>query len=593
MNATLPATDAAEVQGLLPEAGNHSTPGLATFLEALGLARTPFPVVPDAANLFKTEWMAVSFAEVVDAVNRRKGFIAITGEVGLGKSTFSRALLNYFYAQDIHVSLVLNSFLQGVDLLRGINRDFDLAAEGETLLALMDELTDFLLREFGAGRNCVILIDDTQNLTLDSLEMIRQISNLETETHKLVQIILVGQTELETTLRLPAMRQLHSRLALHKRIIPLTREELVQFVHYKLERAGNEKQLTMSRGAFGILFKETQGNPRKVSRLMDRCLYALIALRRFKIDSRLIRKVVGELNQELNPLPGSYPTIGSKSRSSSWMVWVFVGVLGALLLIQSPAFLSLKPLGDRLSLEKGWPVLLNEMVEWWSPSSGLKSSREIPALAQAPDTRDRGVAPITAGVAFSTNQEAPITSKVAPTPEREPHVEMDSGKKPAEPAKSSVAAPKDPFFIFTKAYHLERFSAPLQQAIGEGTLDQLGAQIEGASGLRLIKLPAIPAFIAGRFSLLRIQEGVGEYYLLFSKPDFTIDDLHLFSSGEKVTEMAQKLKRLGYDPGPDKKWGNIGLMHALARFQQAMALEATGRLDDATLFLLSQAEHRT
>ncbi|MBF0455494.1 MAG: AAA family ATPase [Magnetococcales bacterium] len=492
--------------------------GAESYLDVLGLTSSPFPVVPDAANLFETQWMTETIAEIVDGVVRRKGFIAVTGEVGLGKTTLSRSLLTLFQALDIRVSLTFNSFLQGVELIRAINQDFNLPAEGQTLSELMAELTHFLMDAFRHNHNCVILIDDAQNLTPDNLEMIRQISNLETGTEKLVQIILVGQTELETTLHHHSMRQLHSRLAMHKRIQPLTGEELSRYVHYKLERAGNQKRLSITRGALAVLYKQSGGNPRKASRMMDRCLYALVAFQRFEINARLIKLVAAELNAELNQKGESKLSV---QKSAGY--WLGLPLLALLVILMS---VNRAPLSQLVAGFSSFiPSVAHFLAEPSRPLSGGHDQDSLP-------------------------------------------------------------------LSFLEEYGLASYVTPFKRALEQGEFASISALIEAETGFKMVQLSTIPPPLEGKFSTLKMQKSGGQRSILFWKPAYSADDLHLLSNGETVRRVKADLSRFGLDTGPELAWGNSGILHTLAIFQKSAGLPATGRLDDTTLFLLDQLKNR-
>src|SRR5690606_10455304 len=182
-----------------PEVSTPDATATRAYLQRLGLERSPFPTTPDAENYFSTGPIEGELAEAVHCVLARKGFVLLTGDVGTGKSTFLRRLLDEVEDRGAIVSLLFNTFLQGPDLLAAICRDFGVKA-GTDAAANLDALNRFLLRCWHDGRTCVLVIDDAQNLDVASLELLRLLSNLESGQEKLLQIVLAGQTELVATL---------------------------------------------------------------------------------------------------------------------------------------------------------------------------------------------------------------------------------------------------------------------------------------------------------------------------------------------------------------------------------------------------------
>ncbi|MFK8010642.1 MAG: AAA family ATPase [Marinicellaceae bacterium] len=265
-------------------------------IQALGLKYNPFPVVPDSDNYFTTEEMFSKINDILHCIDARKGFILISGEVGLGKTTLSRLLLEKLELKKINTSLVLNTFLQSGSLLKAINNDFNIQIESEEISDQLEALNGFLLTQYSQDKNCVIVIDDAQQLSLESLELVRQLSNLETNQNKLVQIILVAQSEIMETLDRNDMRQLKSRIALNLHINPLNPKELEQYIDFRLARAGSSGQISLEKNALKLLHKLTNGYPRRVNLVMDRCLYVVAAFKVNKINKNLIAKAHDEVS---------------------------------------------------------------------------------------------------------------------------------------------------------------------------------------------------------------------------------------------------------------------------------------------------------
>ncbi|MGW8127688.1 MAG: AAA family ATPase [Stenotrophomonas sp.] len=253
-------------------------PALTRHLQTLGLERAPFPPTPDAAAWFQTARLEAERVEAAHCLRTRAGFVLLTGEIGTGKSTFLRRLLYALGGEGMVTSLVFNTFLQGPDLLAAVLRDFGLEAR-DTPAADIDTLNRFLVQQWRAQVTCVLMIDDAQNLTLESLELLRLLTNLETGQEKLLQIVLAGQPELRANLEQPGIRQLTSRICKHVQLDVLAADEVQRYVHFRLDAAGNPSPgIRLRADAALALHRASGGNPRRIHQIMDRCLYGLYAL---------------------------------------------------------------------------------------------------------------------------------------------------------------------------------------------------------------------------------------------------------------------------------------------------------------------------
>ena len=272
------------------------TPSLAGHLQVLGLARAPFPPTPDAAAWFQTRRLEGELFEAAHCLRTRAGFVLVTGEVGTGKTTFLRRLLHELDGDSVVTSMVFNTFLQGHDLLVAVLRDFGLTPRGNPA-ADIETLNRFLVQRWQSGATCVLVIDDAQNLTIESLELLRLLTNLETGQEKLLQIVLSGQPELRDALDQPRLRQLTSRICKHVRLEPMDAAGVADYVAFRLAAAGNpEHGVRLHADAAPALHRATAGNARRVHLVMDRCLYGLYGLAPDQrvVDARLVRKAAAE-----------------------------------------------------------------------------------------------------------------------------------------------------------------------------------------------------------------------------------------------------------------------------------------------------------
>lgn len=273
-------------------------------LQWLGLAQNPFSMAPDVVNFYSPERVETILVEVLQLIDTRMGFALLYGDVGLGKTTICRRILYELDKRGVETSLVFNTSLQDVELLREINRDFGVSAPDLTLYGQMSALNAFLLEQRSKGKNCVIIIDDAQGLTVESLELVRQISNMETGVDKIVQIILIGQPELEEKLNLYGLRQLKSRIVLKRAFRPYSLQETATYIRTKIARGGERVRLEISDDAIKRVHEASEGNPRRINVIMGRCLYAAVASNTHLIDRGVAETAIRDVEESLDEVNG-------------------------------------------------------------------------------------------------------------------------------------------------------------------------------------------------------------------------------------------------------------------------------------------------
>ena len=259
-----------------------------------GLQEKPFSITPDPRFLFLSPSHQEALGHLLYGIEERKGFISVTGEVGTGKTLLCRALLDRL-GSDVRTALIFNSFLSEMELLRSINEDFGISQGGATRKELIDLLNHYLIGEFSAGRNAVLIIDEAQNLAPPVLEQIRMLSNLETERGKLLQIVLVGQPELRQQLARPELRQLNQRIALRYHIQPFNRQETVDYINHRLVVAGSHGGVKFSRRALSAIYRLSAGVPRKINLLCDRAMLSAYVHESNLIEHTHVRQAWHEL----------------------------------------------------------------------------------------------------------------------------------------------------------------------------------------------------------------------------------------------------------------------------------------------------------
>jgi len=243
------------------------------YLDFYQLKEAPFKVTPDPRFLYFSEPHREAFELLRFGIEDRKWFIVLTGEVGCGKTTLIRAVLASL-PPNIRSALILNPLVTATQLLRAILRDLGLEADSRDRLHLVGQLNEHLLREASAGRNVVVFLDEAQNLAPEVLEHIRLLSNLETDQHKLMQLVLIGQPELKARLRRPELRQLRQRILVRCELRPLTIEEVNHYLAFRLQVAGAADPWLFDEAAVRLVHKFTEGLPRLINAIADHTMLA-------------------------------------------------------------------------------------------------------------------------------------------------------------------------------------------------------------------------------------------------------------------------------------------------------------------------------
>ncbi len=264
------------------------------YLNYFRFKEAPFNITPDPRFLFFSIHHREAFDHVVYGIEKRKGFIELTGEVGAGKTTICRAVLSKL-SPNIQTALVLNPTLTQTQLLRAILNDFGLSIKGRDRLAYIEILNRFLLEQLGQGNNVALIIDEAQDLLPEVLEQVRLLSNLETDQHKLLQIVLCGQPELKQRLAAPELRQLRQRITVRCHLFPLTEEETRQYIRYRLQTAGWEGGDLFQPSALESVFNYAQGIPRLINAVCDVALLAGYVAGSRHIDGPCVNKAIQQL----------------------------------------------------------------------------------------------------------------------------------------------------------------------------------------------------------------------------------------------------------------------------------------------------------
>ena len=494
------------------------------YLDHLGLNQNPFPVAPDDENFYMSTRIDQILTNLVHGIITRKGFMILTGDIGLGKTTISRRIIRILEKKGVETSLVFHTNYQDVELLKEINRDFGLEIDSLLFSDQMKLLNEFLLERNRAQQNCAIIIDDAQNLDPTSLELIRMISNLETNQQKLVQILLIGQPELAEKLKSNELRQLESRIVIKETVKPLKKDELKNYLMFKLTSSGSSGLTRIDAAAVREAYRFTRGNFRKVNLLMDRCLYLAYFNNTQSISINVVKEAVADL------APGK----PNRPRALPWPVTI--GLCG--LLVAGGLLL-----GSRYF----WPDRLAVMDTQHQQKS---------TVAPIPET--------TATVAH--------VSIPAPT------ADDPVGNRVPEPVRKFLQA-------YGLTTFTDRFFEALQQDqfrdIAATIYSQTGYEL-----IRLKRLPSSINQKYGVLTYPIDRDAAPDHFL-FWRPKLIVNSFYYDYWGNEILELQRMLAKVDFyryhlDGIVGKK-----LMRAIVSFQKETGLPVTGYPDKQTLFLLA------
>jgi general secretion pathway protein A len=259
-----------------------------------GFKERPFQLVPNPAYLFLSSSHEEAIAHLNYALSHGDGFVEITGEVGTGKTTLCRAFLEDL-DKDSEVAYIFNPQLNQLELLKTINDEFGISSKADNTKDLIDTLNGFLMEKKSQKKNVILLIDEAQNLNKEVLEQLRLLSNLETSTSKLLQIILVGQPELHTMLDSYDLRQLRQRITLSWYLTPLSRKETKAYIRHRVSIASKKTEDKFTQSAYDLIYKYSGGIPRLINIACDRALLTAFGDNRRKVTGSIAGSAIREL----------------------------------------------------------------------------------------------------------------------------------------------------------------------------------------------------------------------------------------------------------------------------------------------------------
>ncbi len=516
------------------------------YLEYYGLREAPFSITPDPRYVFLSERHRDALAHLLYGVGKggSGGFVQLTGEVGTGKTTLSRLLLEQL-PEDTQVALLLNPKLSPVEMIETVCEELKLDISGKqgSLKGLTDALNTYLLDAYAQGLRVVLIVDEAQNLSLDALEQIRLLTNLETPTQKLLQIILLGQPELRDMLNRPEMRQLAQRITARYHLTPLDSAESEAYVKHRMAVAGCQ-HVPFSRLGMRALYQRSGGIPRLINVIADRALMAGYAREQQTIGERLVDRSADET------LPGHARYW--VRRYARWMV-------AALIVLALVAF-------------------------------GVRALTRTPAIPP----------PVAAIVAVPEPVETSVDTLqalLAKSPETELSTltQLLSRWQVGSDEVSVRAAARCPAIIAPGINCLRgqgtleqvlRFDRPLILVLGTAE-KPLHALLQGAGRQQILLAIGGDSITLPRDALKRFWSG--DFIAIWRVPKTLTGSLRLGDAGPAIAWVKQNLNHL--DGGADAETGpayfDADLVERVRKLQLAYAIQADGIIGPETLFALS------
>lgn len=271
-----------------------------------GLTARPFAMLPDPYFLYWGRGHKLAYAMLEYGILNQAGFTVVTGEIGCGKTTLLRQLLNHF-DDNVIVGLISNAMMGQVTLLQWVHLSLGLPFDDTKYVALFGQFQDFLISEYDKGRYTILIIDEAQNLDVKALEELRMLSNINADGAQLLQVILVGQPQLRAMLRRPELEQFAQRISADCHLGPLTTKEATFYIHHRAAMAG-AKDFLFSMAAAEMIAKSSAGVSRVINALCDASLIYGFALKARKISTKIVEEVLGDRSKfGLVPLKPSVP----------------------------------------------------------------------------------------------------------------------------------------------------------------------------------------------------------------------------------------------------------------------------------------------
>jgi len=555
------------------------------------LEDAPFVLTPDPRFLLRSKGHHEILSTLIYGITSQKGLMALIGDVGTGKTMLCRALLREL-PKDVGSALVLNPYLSDAELLGTILDDLGVERRGSTKGELMSALSQHVLAAGAEGKTVVVILDEAQQMSVEALEQIRILSTLETATRKLLQIVLVGQPELEEKLQRRELRQLDQRIGIRCYLKPLSRKETFRYIEHRLRIAGLPGALPFARGALMRIYKHSRGIPRVINLVCDRALTAAFGERAREVTPTLVKAAIRNLEGERPRRRRAAATLPRQLTPGT--VGRVAGIVVGILLVGAAA---------ATAYRNGW------------------SATMLPFLSRQATSRP-GAAPPDAGSVPRPNAAAPQSTSTTPL------ASLTAAREgPGEPAafadglKSLLA---QVLTLWGVSEDLSAQTLATWPAAADGTPDvpaivaryQLSATQLPATTLeelRAMDLPAILELGDRRLYLLRrldgptamvIAPGGGETrvgvedldkswshsaWVMWRNVDLLPVDPHQNLTPIVIATLALRLQRLGLLSPPMPTSNTERFQEAVRRFQASMGLVPDGIVGPRTTLALSRA----
>jgi len=295
------------------------------YLDFYSLQKAPFHITSDPAFLFLSPSHKAALRALVYGIEARQGFVALVGAVGVGKTTVLRSYLERVEPSQLTCIYIFNPNMSFSHVLQTICRAFGLEVPPEEVVDTVNRLHQALLEEYHRGRNVALIVDEAQHMPIETLEQLRLLSNLETPTQKLIQMVLVGQPEFEAKLHHPALRQLHQRVVIRATITPLTTQESLEYIAHRLAQVRLTDAPLFTKGALRQIIKHAKGTPRVLNILCTNALMQGCGARQPRIAARIAKQVIAD-----------YTGKRVRGRWRPWLVWTSATALLAAVCLVSP-----------------------------------------------------------------------------------------------------------------------------------------------------------------------------------------------------------------------------------------------------------------
>ena len=338
------------------------------YLNFFGLRTKPFNTTPDPEFLYLSPSHKQALGSIIYGVQEKKGFISVTGQVGLGKTTILRSFLAKVDKGNLRTIYLLNPNLSYISLLKTLLRELGHAPTDGDTADVIEQLHIVLIEEYRKGKTVVLLIDEAQNMPVATLEHLRMLSNLETPKDKLIQIVLLGQSELDGLLDRYELRQVRQRIAVQAMIRPLSKQESCQYIQHRLDKAGGKGKKFFTNSALALIVREGKGIPRRLNILCDNALVTAFGYKKAPVTASIAKEVISDLTGQ------------SQSSHSPWKLvpWaagalILVLVLASLMFLTPSEFSDIPPLNEIGKVfdhgdKQNQDILSNNLEETTNPS---------------------------------------------------------------------------------------------------------------------------------------------------------------------------------------------------------------------------------